>query len=256
MKYLSVCSGIEAASVAFEPLGWTPVAFSEIDPFPAAVLAQHWPEVPNLGDMTQFESWPEEVFAEADVIVGGPPCQAFSVAGLRQGVDDARGQLTLTYVLLINHADRVREKHGKPPVIIIYENVPGLLSSKDNAFGSLLAGLAGEDEALVAPGKKWTDAGCVFGPQRAAAWRILDAQHFQLAQRRRRVFLVAGAGDVSPPEILFEFGGVRRDTAPSRQAREVVAALTATGVGVGGPDDNQARAGHLRPALRPLAANE
>ena len=229
MRYLSICSGIESASVAWAPLGWSPVAFSEIDAFPSAVLAHHYPDVPNLGDMTRFAEWPESVFADADVVVGGCPCQAFSVAGLRGGVSDARGNLTLVFIQLVDHADEVRRKHGKPPVIIVYENVPGLLSSRDNAFGCLLGGLAGEDEALVAPGKRWTDAGCVLGPQRAIAYRVLDAQYFRLAQRRRRVFVVAGAGDVSPADILFEREGLRRDTPPSRGAEQVAASDARSG---------------------------
>jgi DNA (cytosine-5)-methyltransferase 1 len=218
VKFLSICSGIEAASVAWEPLGWEAVAFSEIEPFPSAVLAHHYPSVPNLGDMTKFDTWPEEIFLEADLIVGGPPCQAFSVAGNREGLADDRGNLTLVYVQLINHADLIRKKHGKEPVIAFYENVPGLFSDKTNAFGCLLGALAGEDGALLAPGGKWTDAGCVSGPQRTMAWRLFDAQYFGLAQRRRRVFLVASARDgFNPAEILFEREGVRRDLAPSRE---------------------------------------
>ncbi|TDE87377.1 DNA cytosine methyltransferase [Deinococcus sp. S9] len=225
LRYLSVCSGIESASVAWEPLGWIPLAFSEVDPFPSAVLAHHYPHVPNLGDMTRFEEWPEEIFAEADVIVGGCPCQAFSVAGLRGGLSDERGNLTLVFIRLINHADAIRRNYGKPPVIVVYENVPGLLSSRDGAFGSFLGGLAGEDEALQPPGKKWSDAGCVFGPERSVAWRILDARHFRLAQRRRRVFVVASAGEVGGPEILLVEEGLRGDSAPGREAGQDAATL-------------------------------
>jgi len=235
VKFLSICSGIEAASVAWEPLGWEAVAFSEIEPFPSAVLAHHYPDVPNLGDMTKFATWPEEIFLEADLIVGGPPCQAFSVAGNRGGLADGRGNLTLVYVQLINHADLTRKKHGKEPVIAFYENVPGLFSDKTNAFGCLLGALAGEDGALLAPGGKWTDAGCVSGPQRTMAWRLLDAQYFGVAQRRRRVFLVASARDgFNPAEILFEREGVRRDSAPSRETGQEVAGTIAAGAGDGG----------------------
>ena len=235
MKFLSICSGIEAASVAWGPLGWEAVAFSEIEPFPCAVLAHHYPHVPNLGDMTKFDTWPEEIFLEADLIVGGPPCQAFSVAGNREGLADDRGNLTLVYVQLINHADLIRKKHGKEPVIAFYENVPGLFSDKTNAYGCLLGALAGEDGALLAPGGKWTDAGCVSGPQRTMAWRLLDAQFFGLAQRRRRVFLVASARDgFNPAEILFEREGVRRDSAPSRETGQEVAGTIAAGAGDGG----------------------
>ena len=235
VKFLSICSGIEAASVAWAPLGWEAVAFSEIEPFPCAVLAHHYPDVPNLGDMTKFDTWPEEIFLEADLIVGGPPCQAFSVAGNRGGLADDRGNLTLVYVELINHADLIRKKHGKEPVIAFYENVPGIFSDKTNAYGCLLGALAGEDGALLAPGGKWTDAGCVSGSQRAMAWRLFDAQYFSLAQRRRRVFLVASARDgFDPTAFLLEREGVRRDSAPSREARQEVAGTIAACFGGGG----------------------
>lgn len=228
MNFISICSGIEAASVAFGPLGWKAIAFSEIEPFPCAVLAHHYPDVPNFGDMTKFREWPEEIFANADAVVGGPPCQAFSVAGARNGLNDDRGNLTLTYAELINHADAIRSIHGKPPVVVLYENVPGLLSDKTGAFGCFLAGLAGEDDPLEPPGGKWTNAGYVSGPQRAIAWRVLDAQYFGVAQRRRRVFVVASAREgFCPAAVLFEFDGVRRDTPPSREAGERVTHATA-----------------------------
>ena len=221
MNFISICSGIEAASVAFGPLGWKAIAFSEIEPFPCAVLAHHYPETPNMGDMSKFRDWPEELFAQADVIVGGPPCQAFSVAGLRNGLNDERGNLTLTYAEMINHADAVRSLYGKPPVIVLYENVPGLLSDKTGAYGCFLAALAGESFPLEPAGGRWTDAGYVLGPKRAIAWRVLDAQYFQLAQRRRRVFVVASAREgFDPATVLFEWDGVRRDTPPSREAGE------------------------------------
>lgn len=234
MKFISICSGIEAASVAFGPLGWKAVAFSEIEPFPCAVLAHHYPDVPNMGDMSKFREWPDELFAEADAIVGGPPCQAFSVAGLRNGLNDDRGNLTLTYAEMIDHADAIRSLHGKPPVVVLYENVPGLLSDKTGAYGCFLAALAGEAVALEPPGSRWTDAGCVFGPKRAIAWRVLDAQYFALAQRRRRVFVVASARDgFDPATVLFEWDGVRRDSPPSREAGQIPAAGTGAGAAVG-----------------------
>ena len=226
MRFGSVCSGIEAASVAWEPLGWEAAWLSEIEAFPSAVLAHHWPDVPNLGDMTLL---PERVAAgevEApDVLVGGTPCQAFSVAGRRESLADARGNLTLTYVELADAIDDKRNERGEQPAIIVWENVPGVLNTKDNAFGCFLAGLAGEDVPLQPPGKRWTNAGLVLGPKRAVAWRILDAQYFGVAQRRRRVFVVASARDgFDPSQILFEFDGVRRDSAPSREARKDAAA--------------------------------
>ncbi|EJV4647615.1 phage N-6-adenine-methyltransferase [Enterobacter hormaechei] len=247
MKYGSVCSGIEAASKAWEPLGWKPAWFSEIEPFPSAVLAHHWPEVTNLGDMTKIADAVRAGEVEApDVLVGGTPCQAFSIAGLREGLSDDRGQLTLSYVELANAIDAKRRERGEPEAIIVWENVPGVLSSKDNAFGCFLAGLAGESSELQPAGGKWTHAGCVSGPERVIAWRVLDAQFFGVAQRRRRVFVVASARKgFDPSAVLFEFDSVRRDSAPRRETQKAVAALTARGVGTCGADDNQAQAGHL-----------
>lgn len=247
MKYGSVCSGIEAASKAWEPLGWNPAWFSEIEPFPSAVLAHHWPKVTNLGDMTKIADAVRAGEVEApDVLVGGTPCQAFSIAGLREGLSDDRGQLTLSYVELANAIDAKRRERGEPQSIIVWENVPGVLSSKDNAFGCFLAGLAGESSELQPSGGKWTHAGCVSGPERVIAWRVLDAQFFGVAQRRRRVFVVASARkDFDPEAVLFELDSVRRDSAPRRETQKAVAALTARGVGTCGADDNQAQAGHL-----------
>ncbi|MCF2346234.1 Dam family site-specific DNA-(adenine-N6)-methyltransferase [Enterobacter hormaechei] len=247
MKYGSVCSGIEAASKAWEPLGWEPAWFSEIEPFPSAVLAHHWPEVTNLGDMTKIAEAVSVGEVEApDVLVGGTPCQAFSIAGLREGLSDDRGQLTLSYVELANAIDAKRRERGEPESIIVWENVPGVLSSKDNAFGCFLAGLAGESSELQPAGGKWTHAGCVSGPERVIAWRVLDAQFFGVAQRRKRVFVVASARKgFDPAAVLFELNSVRRDSAPRRETQKAVAALTARGVGTCGADDNQAQAGHL-----------
>ena len=256
ITYGSVCSGIEAASVAWEPLGFTPRWFSQFDPehnyrngpdFPSAVLAHRWPHVPNLGDMTKIAAGVRAGSIPAPyILVGGTPCQAFSIAGLRGGIADPRGALTLAYVDLFNAIDESRIATGDDPAVCVWENVPGVLTSKDNAFGCFLAGLAGEDDPLQPPGKKWTNAGYVHGPQRAVAWRVLDAQYFGVAQRRRRVFVVASADpNVDPAQILFESHGVRRDSPPSREKGKAVAALTANGVGVRGADDNQGQAGHL-----------
>jgi DNA (cytosine-5)-methyltransferase 1 len=233
MKFGSVCSGIEAASVAWHPLGWKAAWLSEIEPFPSAVLAHHYPNVPNLGDMTTL---PERILSgevEApDVFCGGTPCQAFSVAGLRNSLDDVRGNLSLTFCEIANAIDHARSVRGESASIVVWENVPGVLSTKDNAFGCFLGALAGEDGELEPPGGKWANAGCVFGPTRTVAWRVLDAQYFGVAQRRRRVFVVASARyDFDPVKVLFEFDGVRRDTAPSREAREGIAG----GIGIGPP---------------------
>jgi DNA (cytosine-5)-methyltransferase 1 len=227
MKYLSVCSGIEAATVAWHPLGWTPLAFSEIEPFPRKVLEHHYPDVRLEGDFTLLRG--QQWIKDADILVGGTPCQAFSVAGLRNSLDDDRGNLTLEFVRLADAIDALRSV----PSTIVWENVPGVLSVKDNAFGCFLGALAGEDAPLVAPGGRWSNAGFVDGPKRAIAWRILDAQYFGVAQRRRRLFVVASARtDFDPAEVLFEFEGVRRDIAPSRQTGENVAATVAARFGI------------------------
>jgi len=231
MRFGSVCSGIEAASVAWRPLGWEAAWLSEIEPFPCAVLKHHYPDVPNYGDMTAL---PERILSgeiEApDVFCGGTPCQAFSVAGLRNSLDDARGNLSLIFVGIANAIDHVRSVRRDAPAIIFWENVPGVLSTKDNAFGCFLAGLAGEDNPLEPPRGKWTNSGYVLGPKRAVAWRVLDAQYFGLAQRRRRVFVVASARDnFDPAKVLFEFDGVRRDTAPSREAGQRIAPCVTNG---------------------------
>ncbi|MGY4639007.1 DNA cytosine methyltransferase [Pseudomonas sp. TE24901] len=218
ITYGSVCSGIEAATQAWHPLGMRAAWFAEIEPFPSAVLAHHYPDVPNLGDMTKLAALVLAGKIPApDVLVGGTPCQAFSVAGMREGLTDPRGALTIKYVELADAVDYVRAGQRKPASVIVWENVPGVLSDKGNAFGCFLGALAGEDCELQPPGKKWQDAGCVYGPKRTIAWRVLDAQYFGLAQRRRRVFVVASARDgFDPSEVLFEREGVRRDTAPRR----------------------------------------
>ena len=197
VRYLSVCSGIEAATVAWHHMGWQPVAFSDIEPFPSAVLAHHYPHVPNLGDMTKFEEWNLEPI---DLLVGGTPCQSFSVAGLRKGLADPRGNLMLTFLA-------IAQRHR--PRWIVWENVPGVLSSNGGRdFGTFLGALG--------------ELGYGF------AYRVLDAQWFGVAQRRRRVFVVGYLGDWQrPAKVLFESESVRRDTAPSREARETVASGTA-----------------------------
>jgi DNA (cytosine-5)-methyltransferase 1 len=223
-----VCSGIEAASVAWHPLGWEPLAFSEIEAFPRAVLAHHYPDVPCHGDFTVLKDQPWIV--DADVLVGGTPCQAFSVAGLRNSLDDARGNLSLEFIRLADAIDAAREAQGRDPSVIVWENVPGVLSVKDNAFGCLLAALAGDAAPYVPPRGKWTNAGVVDGPTRQVAWRVLDAQFFGLAQRRRRVFVVASARDgFDPAAVLLEFEGVRRDTPPRRETRQDPAADASSG---------------------------
>lgn len=225
IDYGSVCSGIEAATVAWHPLGWKAAWFSEIEPFPCAVLAHHYPETPNLGDMSTL---PERVLSgevrAPSLLVGGTPCQDFSVAGMRRGLAGERGALTIKYVETADAIDLVRAARGEPASVIVWENVAGVLSDKRNAFGCFLGALAGEDCALQPAGEKWTDAGCVYGPKRTIAWRVLNAEYFGLAQRRRRVFVVASARrGFDPLEVLFEREGTRRDSAPRRGEGQDVA---------------------------------
>lgn len=195
MKYLSICSGIEAASVAFAPLGWEALAFSEIEPFPRAVLQHHFPDVPLHSDFTSLKSEPWIV--DADLLCGGTPCQAFSIAGERKSLADDRGNLSLQFIHLADAIDDLRRDAGRGPAWVLWENVPGVLNTPDNAFGHFLGGLCGHGAAIDATsGGAWPRAGVANGPRRCAAWRVLDAQYFGLAQRRQRVFVLAlgGAG--------------------------------------------------------------
>ena len=214
MRYLSVCSGIEAASVAWHHLGWEPVGFSEIEPFTAAVLAHRFPNIPNYGDMTQHEQWPLRP-GSIDLLVGGTPCQSFSVAGLRQGLADPRGNLMLTYLAI---ADRLR------PRWLVWENVPGVLSSGGGRdFGTFLG-------SLGQLGYGW-------------AYRVLDAQYLRVGrwpravpQRRRRVFVVGrlierGARDwAAPGEVLALTEGLQRHLEARRAKGKGVAADAEGGV--------------------------
>lgn len=218
MKYGSVCSGIEAASVAWHGLGWQPAWFSEIAPFPSAVLAHHYPTVINYGDMTNlvYKIFSETIEAP-EILCGGTPCQAFSISGNRQSLEDNRGNLSLEFCRIADAIDNVRIRRNEPPCIILWENVPGVLSTHDNAFGCFLAGLAGE-LPIEPPAGKWPTAGVIVGTVRSVAWRVLDAQYFGLAQRRKRVFVVASSRtDIDIGQILFEFEGVQRVTKPSRE---------------------------------------
>ncbi|WP_233516291.1 DNA cytosine methyltransferase [Janthinobacterium sp. BJB426] len=236
----SVCSGLEAASVAWGSLGWRAAWLAEIEPFPCAVLAHHYPDVPNLGDMTKVASLIRDGFVPApDVFCGGTPCQAFSIAGLRNSLDDERGNLSLVFCEIADEIDARRAAAGLLPAVVFWENVPGVLSTKDNAFGCFLAGLAGEDDPIEPPGGKWAYAGCVYGPARTVAWRTLDAQYFGVAQRRRRVFVVASAGEgFDPGAVLFEFDGVRRDSPPSRESpQDIAGTVRASAARRGGVQD-------------------
>ncbi len=233
MIYGSVCSGIEAATVAWHPLGWKPAFFSEIEKFPSAVLAHHYHSnmpgdpigngIPNYGDMTKYERWPDHAI---DILVGGTPCQSFSIAGLRKGLDDPRGNLMLTYLAIARRYQ---------PRWLVWENVPGVLSSNNGRdFAAFIQGL---EE-------------CGYH----AAWRVLDAQYVRVdgfgravPQRRRRVFVVGYLGDWRrAAAVLFEREGMQGHPAPSRKTREEIAgtlgARTCRSVGAQDADN-----GHLIP---------
>jgi len=213
MKYLSICSGIEAATVAWHHMGWESVGFAEIDKFPAQVLRHHYHEVPNFGDLTKHDTWPLES-GSVDLLVGGTPCQDFSIAGLRAGMAGERGALTLEFVRL---AARLL------PRWIVWENVPGVLSSnRGRDFGTFLGALA--------------QLGYGF------AYRVLDAQYFGVAQRRRRVFVVGYLGDWrAAGAVLFEPESLRRHPAESRKARKGSASPAVAGT----LPSRHAVAGHL-----------
>ena len=261
-RYLSVCSGIESASVAWEDLGWTPEAFAEIDPFPSAVLANRWPHVPNLGDFTKISPEPGH---RINVLVGGTPCQGFSVAGLRSSLSDDRSNLCLAFVELA-HA-----LYATGPLqCVVWENVPGVLNTKDNAFGCFVGGLIGADDAVIPCARPpqgrsgpcwrwdaregahvacWPGAGMASGPLSRVAWRVLDAQHFGVPQRRRRVFLVASFGDVDPAAVLFEPRGVPGDFAAREEAgQDIAGTLSARSSAGGGLGTDFELGGGLVPA--------
>ena len=236
LLYGSVCSGIEAVSLAWQPLGLEAAWFAEIEAFPCAVLAHRYPNVPNLGDMTAIASQVRAGAVPApDILVGGTPCQSFSIAGARGGLDDPRGALTLAYVELANAIDQTRHQEHRPPATLVWENVPGVLSDRSNAFGHFLAALAGESRALEPPRAKWAHSGCVSGPRRRIAWRVLDAQYFGVAQRRRRVFLVASGRDgIDPAEVLFECAGLLGDSSAGGSPWQEAARAAGPGAAAGG----------------------
>lgn len=233
MRYATVCSGIEAPSVAWHHLGWEPVWFSEIDPFASAVLAHHYPTVPNLGDMNLIHKHAQQAtdFGGIELICGGTPCQSFSLAGLRKGLSDPRGNLALVYLGIV---DRVKPKW------VIWENVPGVLSSWSSVEAPDENGEWEETNDFSTFVTALEELG--YG----VAWRVLDAQYFGVPQRRRRIFVVGCLGDWrSAAAVLFDSACVRRNPSPLAEAGARVAALTANGVGTCGADDNQARAGHI-----------
>lgn len=199
----SVCSGIEAASVAWEPMGYKFSWFSEIADFPSAVLKEKYSSIPNLGDMKDIPTKIINGEIDApDLICGGTPCQAFSFAGFQNGLNDDRGNLTLKYVDIIDASDKVRETQGKKRSVVFWENVEGVLSDKTNAFGCLISYLAGLENPIGE--KKWPRAGLVRGPKRNVAWRVIDAKYFGLPQQRKRLYVLAGGKDFAPENVLFE----------------------------------------------------
>lgn len=204
LTFGSVCSGIEAAQLAFNPYGLKQLWSSEIAEFPSKVLDYHYPEIPNLGDMSLLPELVKNGKIQApDLFCGGTPCQAFSLAGWKNGLADKRGQLTMTFIDIANAIDEVRKKENKGNSIILWENVEGVLNDKTNAFGNFIAGLAGFDDEIKI--SKWTKAGYLEGANRNVAWRVIDAKHFGLAQQRKRLYVLAGGKDFRPDQILFEF---------------------------------------------------
>ena len=198
MKYFSVCSGIECASVAWHPLGFKPMGFSEIDPFRSAVLDYHYPEVKNYGDFTQIEK--DDIGGSPDVLVGGTPCATFSIAGLREGISSERGNLALEFIRMVKRLN---------PRWVVWENVPGVLSSNNGRdFASFLTGLAE----------------CGYG----FAYRVLDTQYIRtqrfpraIPQMRRRVFVVGHSRDWRcPSKVLFDREVLRWNPPPSRPKKQ------------------------------------
>ncbi len=286
LRFLSVCSGIEAASVAWHPLGWQCIGVAEIEPFAAFVLAHHYgagrpkympnPGEPgiklkdqrsrktalkavsrlpvesvltNWGDFTKIDT---KTLGRVDILAGGTPCQAFSVAGLRQSLADARGNLSLEFVRL---AHELAANNGLRNVV--WENVVGVLSTKDNAFGCFLAGLVGADSPIEPPRRgKWARHGMVTGPKGRAAWAVKDGQFFGVAQRRRRVLVVADFGNgADPAAVLFEPESMFRDTPPSRQAgKDIAPTISARTKGGGGLGTDFDLDGGLVEAANPLLA--
>ena len=274
LRFLSVSSGIEAASVAWEPLGFAPAGYAEIARFPSAVLTYRlgasrpqrlpspddaiddddrreraaalrtlptWPSgnrVTNFGDFTQLDV-SRDIAGPVHVLVGGTPCQSFSFAGERLSLADARGNLSLAYAVL---AHELARSHGLQ--FAVWENVPGVLSTPDNAFGCLLGALVGGEPVVLPRGGRWPDAGLVAGPRARAAWRVQDAQYFGLAQRRERVFVVVGFTErADPAAVLFEPAGLHGNPPPRRQARQGTAGDVDAGAAIGGGPDGGRIAG-------------
>lgn len=220
----SLCSGIEAASFVLEPLGIKPLWLSEIAEFQTRFLATKYPHAPNLGDMNDI---PEKIESGEvpipDMLCGGTPCQAFSLAGWRNGINDDRGQLTLKYIDIVNAIDKKRLSEGKTRSVFFWENVEGALTDKTNAFGCFLAGLLGLEEPIKV--NKWTTAGVAFGKERNIAWRVMDAKYFGLPQQRRRVYLLGGGKEFHPENVLLEEGDILVDPYKEQPKKEYTLSL-------------------------------
>lgn len=215
----SLCSGIEAASFVLEPMGLRPLWLSEIADFQCRFLAEKYPHAPNLGDMNDIPRLIEEGKAEIpDLLCGGTPCQAFSLAGWRNGINDDRGQLTLKYIDIIDTIDQKRLGQGKGRGLFFWENVEGALTDKTNAFGCFLAGLIGLSTPIKV--SKWPSAGILRGKDRNVAWRVLDAKYFGLPQQRRRIYVLGGGKEFHPESVLFEQGGTMTDPLKTVSTRQ------------------------------------
>lgn len=199
----SVCSGIEAGSVAFQGLNYKVKWLSEVADLPSRILAHKYPEIPNLGDMRLIPKLIHDLaIDQPDLICGGTPCQAFSLAGWKKGLKDDRGNLTLAFVDVINSIDNVRQKNGLPKSVVLWENVEGVLKDKSNAFGCFLASLLGLSQEIKL--NRWPLAGAIHGRDRNVAWRVLDAKYFGLPHQRRRLYVIAGDNSFYPENILFD----------------------------------------------------
>lgn len=202
LKVGSICSGIEAASVAWSGIGFDFSWFSEIAEFQSRFLSVKYPQIPNEGDLCKLpEKISARVIPSVDVICGGTPCQAFSLSGRKRGLEDERGQLTLKFIDTIDANDEMRDS-SLPRTMVLWENVEGVLKDKTNAFGCFISALSGCGETLDR--KTWPNAGLVRGPKRNVAWRVIDAKYFGLPQQRRRLYVLAGGKDFNPENILFE----------------------------------------------------
>jgi DNA (cytosine-5)-methyltransferase 1 len=230
MRYLSLFSGIEAATVAWHTLGWEPVGFAEIEPFPCATLAHHYPNVPNLGSVTEITDEQIAALGPIDLVVGGSPCQDLSVAGKRNGLAGERSGLFHEQIRIFNAARLLCGARW-----LLWENVPGAFSSNQGRDFAVVAGsMAGC--SLDVPGDGWGTEGVALGEAGLVEWSVLDAQWFGVAQRRRRVFAVLDTGDwAGRPPVLLEPDSLRGDSAPRREAGEAVTGtLSARTEGGGG----------------------